>query len=65
MTRATQVYPYQPECTLSIFDIRIPGATEQVDHDRALAGECGDVEMLDLDHPILIVKPGATVELSQ
>lgn len=60
-----QVYPPQHEYTLSIFDIRIPGVAEQFNHERALAGECGDVEMLDLDHPILIVKPGVTLELSQ
>ncbi len=59
-----QVYSPQHEYALSTFDTRILGATEQCDYERAVAGECGDVEMLDLDHPILVAKPVATLELS-
>lgn len=41
-----------------IYDTRIPGAAEMFSHQRALWGERGDVEMLDLDHPVLKISPG-------
>jgi hypothetical protein len=35
-----------------------PGGKERYNRVRAAWGEDADVEMLDLDHPVLIVRPG-------
>jgi hypothetical protein len=41
-----------------LFDIRIPDVTERFSRERAAWGEYADVEMFDLNHPVLIVRPG-------
>jgi hypothetical protein len=52
------------EFTLIIFDLRIPGAAESFRRERWAWAEAGDVEMLDEDHPVLIVQPGSARRLS-
>ena len=53
------------EFTLIVFDLRIPGAAERFHRERRAWAEAGDVEMLDEDHPVLIVQPGSARRLSQ
>jgi hypothetical protein len=45
--------------TLVVFDLRIAGAAERFHRERWAWAEAGDVEMLDEDHPVLIVRPGS------
>ena len=52
------------ELTLIIFDVRIPGAAERFHRERRAWAKAGDVEMLDENHPVLIVKPGSARRLS-
>ena len=52
------------EFTLIIFDVRIPGAAERFHGERWAWAEAGDVEMLDEDHPVLIVQPGSARRLA-
>ncbi len=47
------------------FDMRISGADERFNHERVAWGECAEVEMLDADHPVLIITPGAAWELGK
>lgn len=49
--------------TLAIFDIRIPGAAARLHNERAAWAECGDVEALDKNHFVLIVRPGGARRL--
>jgi hypothetical protein len=46
---------------LVVFDLRTPGIAERFERERAAWGEASDVEMLDEDHPMLIVRPGAAL----
>lgn len=52
------------EFTLIVFDLRIPGAAERFYRERWAWAEAGDVEMLDEDHPVLIIQPGSARRLS-
>jgi hypothetical protein len=49
---------YQTEEILTIYDVRVPGVAERFDRERLGWGEAADVETLDLDHPVLIIRPG-------
>ena len=51
-----KAYRRGAEFTLIVFELRIPGAAEVFHRERW--AEAGDVEMLDEDHPVLIVQPG-------
>jgi hypothetical protein len=55
---ANPLYPNSRPYELIIFDTRIPGASRSYSRLRALWGEDAEVEMLDLDHPVLVVRPG-------
>ena len=50
--------------TLVIFDLRIPGAVARLHSERAAWQGCADIQMLDFDHSVLIVRPGATRSLA-
>jgi hypothetical protein len=57
-------YRNSAEFTLVVFDLHIPGAAESFQRERWAWAEAGDVEMLDEDHPVLIVQPGSAGRLS-
>jgi hypothetical protein len=52
--------PYE----LVIFDLRVPDAVERYWFERSAWAEAADVEALDEDHPILIIRPGSARELA-
>lgn len=54
------LYPHEPEYSLTIFDVRIPGIAERLHRERAGWADEADIEALDRDHYALIVKPGQT-----
>jgi hypothetical protein len=57
-------YRNRAEFTLIVFDLRIPGAAERFHRERWAWAEAGNVEMLDENHPVLLVKPGSARRLS-
>jgi hypothetical protein len=59
-----KAYRKGAEFTLIVFDLRIPGAAERFRRERWAWTEAGDVEMLDEDHPVLIVRPGTLRRLA-
>jgi len=59
-----KAYRRGAEFTLILFDLRIPGAAERFHRERWAWAEAGEVEMLDQDHPVLIVRPGSARRLS-
>lgn len=63
MTEPRLEYHDDKSCTIIVFDVRLPNAGRRFSHERAAWGEYADVEMLDLNHPVLVVRPGATLEL--
>ena len=42
-----------------IFDLRVPGNPERLHRERAAWREYADIEMLDFDHAVLIIRLGA------
>lgn len=58
------LYPNGKPYDLSIFDLRIPGAIESYWSERVAWAEAGDIEMLDEDHIVLIVRPGSARRLA-
>jgi hypothetical protein len=59
-----EAYRRGAEFTLIVFDVRILGAAERFHRERRAWAEAGDVEILDEDHPVLIVQPGSARRLS-
>jgi hypothetical protein len=57
-------YRRDAEFTLIVFDLRIPGGAQRFHHERRAWAEAGDAEMLEEDHPVLIVQPGSAWRLS-
>ena len=49
--------------TLVLFDLRVPGGVDRLHSERAAWQEYADIELLDLDHAILIVRPDAARRL--
>jgi hypothetical protein len=47
-----------------LFDLRIPSAVERLHRERAAWQEQSDIEALDEDHFILIVRPGGAQRLA-
>jgi hypothetical protein len=64
MLAPNKAYCNSGEFTLIIFDLRIRGSTERLHGERAAWQEHADVEMLDLNHAVLIVWPGAAGRLA-
>jgi hypothetical protein len=58
MLTPRQAYRNSAEFTLIIFDLRIFGAAERFHRERWAWQEYTDIEMLDIDHAVLIVRPG-------
>jgi hypothetical protein len=52
------VYPNAPEYIVVLFDVPIPGFAERLHSERAAHRELGDIEALDRDHYVLLVRPG-------
>jgi hypothetical protein len=46
------------ECLLIVFDLRVPGAAEQLHHARAVWQANSDLQALDEDHFVLVLWPG-------
>jgi hypothetical protein len=64
-TPPEEVYQEEGNSTLVAFDLRVSGAGRSFSRERAAWGKRADVEMLDSDHPVLVVKPGGALELMQ
>jgi len=51
-------YPSSDPYEAVLFDVRTPGVAKRLHRARAAWKESGDVEALDEDHFVLIVRPG-------
>ena len=65
MDRAKQLYPSSSECMVVLFDLRLPGTPERLQRERAAWQEHSDIEALDKDHCVLIVRPGRAQRLAK
>jgi hypothetical protein len=65
MLRASQSYQNNDRCILIILvDLRSPDAVENLHHLRAVWQDDSDIEALDEDHFVLIVRPGGAQRLA-
>ncbi len=51
-------YLNDPECMVTVFDLRERGAAATLHRQRARWAEYSDLECLDEDHFVLVVRPG-------
>lgn len=51
-------YRNSGEYTLVIFDLRISGTAARLHSERAAWQDRADIEMLDLQHAVLTIRPG-------
>jgi hypothetical protein len=57
MFAPVESYSDRGDFALIAFDLRLAGAVERVHRERAFwQGDC-DIEMLDFDHAVLVIKP--------
>jgi hypothetical protein len=59
-----EFYPESETEVRILFDLRIPGSAERIHRERALWQEQSDIEALDIDHFILIIRPDAAVQVA-
>ena len=59
-----RAYRNRAAFTVVLSNLRIAGAAERFHRERWAWAEAGDVEMLDQDHPVLIVQFGSARRLS-
>jgi hypothetical protein len=52
------LYLNDPECLLSVFDLRVPGAEEVLGREHAMWQKYTEVEVLDEVHAAVIRRPG-------
>jgi hypothetical protein len=73
-TSPETVYPEEVSQVIIAYDVRIPGVEERfvldtnwcqyLHRERLAWSEDGDVEMVDRDHPVLIIRPGGAQRLA-
>jgi hypothetical protein len=50
--------------TLVLFDLHVPGSVERLHSGRAARQEYADIEMLDFDHAVPVVRAGSPWRLA-
>jgi len=56
------LYPSHPECLVVFFDLSHPDGPAELHRQRAAWAEYTDIEALDEDHFVLIIRPGWAAE---
>jgi hypothetical protein len=59
-----KVYARTTKTLWVLFDLGDPEARERLHRQRAAWGECSEIEAVDGDHAILIVRPGGAQRLA-
>ena len=58
------LYPSSSNYVLVLFDLRLPGTAHHLDRERAAWQAQSDIEALDENHVVLIVRPGGARRLA-
>lgn len=56
-----RIIPDSDSAFLAIFDLRIPGTAARLHRERAAWAEYADIEAIDRDHYVLVVRPGGAL----
>lgn len=59
------LYPDRLECIVVLFDLRLSGTAERLHHERASWQAQSDIEALDENHFVLLVRPGGAQRLAR
>lgn len=62
MTAPNLFYTSNSGCIIVLFDLRDPSAVEELHRQRAVWQGDSDIEALDGDHFLLVVRPGWAAE---
>ncbi len=65
VTASPLLYLTHPECLVIAFDLREPDGPAELRRLRAALRNHADVETLDEDHLVLVVRPGWVLERTQ
>jgi hypothetical protein len=65
MNRANQLYPNSSECVIVLFDLRLASTAKRLHRERAAWQEQSDIEALDENHFVLVVRPGGARRLAR
>ena len=57
------LYPSSSEYIIVLFDLRLPGTADRLDRERAAWQAQSDIEALDENHFVLLVRPGGARRL--
>ena len=57
------LYPSSSEYIIVLFDLRLPGTVHRLDRERAAWQAQSDIEALDENHFVLLVRPGGARRL--
>lgn len=60
-----RIVPDSDESTVAIFDVRIPGTAERLHRERTAWADFGDIEAIDHNHFVLIVRAGGALEIAR
>ena len=58
------LYPSSSQCIIVVFDLRLPGIDDRLDRKRAAWHAQCDIEALDENHVVLLVRPGGARRLT-
>ena len=58
------LYPDSSEYMVVLFDLRLPGTADRLHRERAAWQKRSDIEAVDENHFVLIVRPGGVQELA-
>jgi hypothetical protein len=56
-----ELYLSKPESIWVLYDLRCPEACQHLHEQRATWQERGDIEVLDENHFVLLIRPGITL----
>jgi hypothetical protein len=62
MTAPNPFYTSNSSCIIVLFDLREPSGPSELHKQRAAWAEYSDIEALDEDHFILLIRPGEALE---
>ena len=63
MPASSQFYPYDQEYQPVVFDLRVLDAPERLHRERSAWKDQADIEMLDHDHAVLVIRSGSARRL--
>jgi hypothetical protein len=65
MNRAKSLYPTEPKCLITLFDLRCPDTEQRLHRELEGWGSLAHAERLIGGHVVLVMRPGGALGLSR